>query len=205
MHTVVESSRPQFVVGETRTMFGLVKEPRILLGIGLMVFGTVIGGIVMQRASARVSIWQIDHTVAAGTVLAAGDVHIAEVAGDVAAYVDAGSSIVGRTLAVPLTTGAFVPRDAFVTTAPPLDSVMVPASSLHMPDALRRGELVDVWVSTEDPAMTIRILKRVRVVSTIAADVGGGRGVELAVPPRETAAIVSAMHRGELDLVRVPS
>ena len=192
-------------MSETRTMFGLVKEPRILLGIGLMVLGTVIGGVVMQRATARVSIWQVDHSVAAGTVLAPGDLHIAEVAGDVAAYVDASSSIIGKTLMTPLTAGAFVPRDAFAGSAPPLDSVMVPASSLHMPDALRRGELVDVWVSTEDPAMTVRVLKRVRVVATIAADVGGGRGVELAVPPRETAAIVSAMHRGELDLVRVPS
>ena len=81
--------------------------------------------------------------------------------------------------------------------------VMVPVSALHMPDGLRHGELVDVWVSTKDPAITVRVLKRVRVLNTIAADVGGGRGVELAVPPASTAALVTAMHRGELDLVRV--
>lgn len=174
-----------------------------MIGIGLMLLGTVIGGLVMQRATARVAIWQLDHSVATGTVLSPGDVHLTEVAGDVSAYVDARTAVIGKTIAVPLSSGSFVPQDAFTDVSEASDSVMVPASALHMPDGLRRGELVDVWVSTKEPATTSQVLKRVRVIDTIAADVGGGRGVELAVPPAQTSALISAMHRGELDLVRV--
>ena len=61
-------------------MFGILREPRIVTGIGLMVLATVLGGVVMQRASARVAVWQTDHVIAAGTVLGPGDVHVAEVA-----------------------------------------------------------------------------------------------------------------------------
>lgn len=184
-------------------MLGLLREPRIMAGIALMVIATVVGALFMQRASARVSVWQLDHAVAVGTVLGAGDVHMAEVAGDVSAYALASTTVVGRTVGRALQRGELVPISAFTALEEDLDEVMVPATSLHMPDALVHGELVDVWVSTTEPATTERVLSSVRVVRTIAADVGGGRGVALAVPPNATARLIAAMHRGELDLVRV--
>lgn len=185
-------------------MLGLLKEPRIIAGIALMLVATLLGGIVMQRASARISVWQVDHAIAAGTVLGPGDVHVTEVAGELHAYALATTSVVGRTVGRTLHAGEFVPTDAFTSAREDVDEVMVPATSLHMPDALVRGELVDVWVSTAEPATTTSVLRSVRVLRTIAADVGGGRGVALAVPPQTTALLIAAMHRGELDLVRVP-
>ena len=188
-----------------RHMFGLLREPRIVAGIALMIIATLIGGISMQRATARVSVWQLDHAVAAGTVLGAGDVHLAEVAGDVEAYADAGDRVLGRAVSRQLDGGELLPTAALHDGSASYDDVMVPAASLHMPDDLAHGELVDVWMSTTDPVMTVRVLEAVRVLRTISADVGGGRGVALAVPPKRTSALVSALRRGELDLVRVTS
>jgi hypothetical protein len=184
-------------------MFGILREPRIVTGIGLMVLATVLGGVVMQRASARVAVWQTDHVIAAGTVLGPGDVHVAEVAGDLDAYALASTTVLGRTIGRGLQSGELVPTAAFTTVKERFDEVMVPATSLHMPDALMRGELVDVWMTTDEPLATSKVLAGVRVLRTIAADVGGGRGVSLAVPPAATAVLVAAMHRGDLDLVRV--
>jgi len=183
-------------------MFGLLKEPKVLIGIALMILGTAIGGITMQRASARVGVWQLDHALAAGSVLTAEDVHIAEVAGDVSAYVDAGTPVLGKTLANALAQGTFVPKSAFGN--PVInDEIMVPADALHMPDHLRPGELVDVWVTTEEPVSTTRVLRAVRVVGTVSADIGGARGVQMAVASKDTGVLVAAMHRGVIDLVRV--
>ena len=199
----MEKQCSRLVVDHTRAMFGLLKEPRIVIGVALMIAGTMIGGLVMQRANARVSVWQLDHAVAAGTVLEPEDVHLAEVAGDVTAYVDAGTVVSGKELAVPLGAGAFIPVDAFADSAPVFDTVMVPTEALHLPEDLRRGELVDVWVSTTEPSTTDCVLKAARVLRTVRSDIGGSRGVELAVPPTLTAQLIAAMHRGALDLVRV--
>ena len=170
----------------------------------MMVTATVIGGLYMQRATARVAVWQVDHAIAAGTVLDAGDVHLSEVAGDVHAYATTARRVLGRSVSRPLAAGELLPLSALHTSAEDYDDVMVPSTSLHMPDDLVRGELVDVWMSTSDPVVTVRVLESVRVLRTITADVGGGRGVALAVPPKQTAALVAALRRGELDLVRVP-
>lgn len=169
-----------------------------------MVSATIIGGLYMQRATARISVWQVDHAVAEGTVLAAGDVHLTEVAGDVHSYAAADQRVLGRAVSRSLAAGELLPKSAFGNPAQDYDDVMVPSTSLHMPDDLVRGELVDVWMTSTDPAFTVRVLESVRVLRTIAADVGGGRGVALAVPPKRTAALVTALRRGELDLVRVP-
>ena len=184
-------------------MFGLLREPRILSGIALMLIATALGAVTLQRASARVSVWQVDHTVAAGTALQASDVHLAEVAGDLDAYASSGATVIGRIVNRTLAAGELLPNAALGGRRAVIDEVMVPATALHMPDALQRGELVDVWLSTTEPAQTIRVLTAVRVVRTITADVGGGRGVALAVPPDRTGALVTAIRRGEVDLVRV--
>lgn len=184
-------------------MVGLLKEPRIVVGIGLMILATLIGGLYMQRATARIPVWQVDHALAAGTVLTSGDVHLAEVAGDLSAYASADEPVLGRMLDRPVRAGELLPNGAFTKSTSPTDDVMVPATVLHMPDALTHGELVDVWVTSDDPAHTERVLRAVRVLRTISADVGGGRGVALAVPPALTQSLIAAMHRGELDLVRV--
>lgn len=186
-----------------RVMFGLLREPRIVAGIALMVVATAVGGVFLQRASARVSVWQVDHALASGTVISSGDVHATEVAGDVGAYLLSTSAVLGRTINRPLQRGELLPSSVFASVHELYDEVMVPATSLHMPDNLVHGERVDVWVSTAEPAMTALVLRGARVLRTIAADVGGGRGVALAVPPKETAGVVAAMHRGDLDLVRV--
>lgn len=184
-------------------MFGLLREPRILFGIVLMLIATVIGGVVMQRASARIAVWQVDHALAAGTPIAADDLHVAEVAGSLSAYVPATTAVVGKLLQQPLRAGELLPQSALTAGTEQLDEVMVPATALHMPDGLRHGELVDVWVTTTEPLQTRRVLMAVRVVRAISADVGGGRGVALAVPPAKTAVLVAALRAGELDLVRV--
>lgn len=184
-------------------MFGLLREPRILIGITLMVLATALGAISMQRASERVSMWQLDRALGPGDEVHADDVHLAEVAGDVGAYASAEEKVVGRVVDRAMQAGELLPLAALAGHREPWDEVMVPADALHMPDGLVRGDVVDVWVSTVDPPQSMLVLARVRVVRTITADVGGGRGVALAVPPQRTGALVMAMRRGDVDVVRV--
>lgn len=182
-------------------------EPKVLAGVALMVLATVVGALSMQHATQRVSVWQLDAGLAAGSRIASADVHIAEVAIDqgVDAYAPAGASIVGRVVLHSLAARELVPLSALSSTRPERDRVTVPVEPLHLPPALRRGQRVDVWLTprAEDGALgvTHRVLASALVDAVDAAEVSGQPGVVLAVPRSDVALLVSALRQGAIDLV----
>lgn len=184
-------------------------EPKVLIGVALMVAATGIGALSMQQASRRVSVWQLDSALAAGTRITAADVHIAQVAMEqgVGTYATASTAVVGRVLLRDLASLELVPRAALSGTLPERDHVSLPMEAQHLPPALRRGQRVDVWLTpqAEDgaPTSSRRVLAAALVDAVNASDVSGRPGVVLAVPREQVAMLVSALRQGDIDLVGV--
>lgn len=182
-------------------------EPRVLIGIALMVLATVVGALSMQHATQRVAVWQLDSGLAAGTRIASNDVHIAQVAIDqgVGAYAAAGTVVVGRMLVHDLAAGELLPLAALAHTTAAHDRVTVPVEPLHLPPGLRRGQRVDVWLTPrlQDGALgeTRRVLGAALVDAVDSAEVSGQPGVVLSVPRAQVAVLVSALRQGAIDLV----
>lgn len=180
---------------------------RVLVGIALMLVATGLGAVTLQRAAHRTPVWRVGQDLAAGTVLTAADVHLAEVVLEGSAYVPATRRVVGLTLMRDLSAGELLPRQALRSTLPPAALVTVPVEPLHLPPDLRRGQRVDVWLSlpSEEQAAAIseRILTRVLVEQAPGPDASGRSGVVLSVPRSAVGTLVSALRRGEIDLVAV--
>lgn len=188
-------------------MRGLVHEPRVLAGIAMMLLATMAGAMFLQHATQRVSVWQLSHSLAAGTVLTSADVQLTEVALPEAAYALGTDVVVGRQLARDVGAGELLPVAALQAPQASYDEVVVPAAKLHAPPDTRRGQRVSVWWSSRPdgnaPTTTTRVLASARVLSVATSDVGGGQGVVLAVPPRDVQRLVLAIRSGDIDLVRV--
>lgn len=188
-------------------MRALVHEPRIVAGIALMLLATLAGAVFLQHASQRISVWQFSNSLAAGTVIAAADVHLTEVAIDGGAYALASDAVVGRQLVRDVTAGELLARASLRTATADYEEVVVPAAKLHLPPDTRRGQRVAVWWSSRPdgsaPTTTARVLASARVLGTTSADVGAGQGVVLAVAPKDVQKLVLAIRSGDIDLVRV--
>ncbi len=182
-------------------------EPRVIVGIALMIAATVLGALFMQRATQRSTVWQLSHDLAAGTVISSADVHLSEVNVDGGAYASAGTAVVGRALRHNVDAGELLPLSALVSDSALLDQVAVPVSRLHAPSDLRRGQRVDVWWTSKSSngnvMSTSRVLRAVRVLAVAGTDVGGGQGMLLAVPPAQVKSLVLALRSGDIDLTRV--
>jgi len=190
-------------------MRGRALEPKVIAGIALMVLATGIGALTMQHASRRIAVWQLDHGLAAGTRLAAGDVHVAEVAIEpgAAAYAGTGMPVIGRVLSRDLATGELLPVAALGSRAAAHDRVTVPVEPMHLPPSLRRGQRVDVWLTPRlaDGALgeTRRALQGALVDAV--SEFSGHSGVVLTVPRGAVADLVAALRLGAVDLVGVAS
>lgn len=185
--------------------------PRVLVGVALMMVATALGAFTLHRATHRASVWQVSHPLAAGTVLTGADVHLSEVALDdegAGAYVSTGRRVVGLSLVRDLAAGELLPGAALLDARPTASLVTVPVEPLHLPQDLRRGQRVDVWLSIRDAEQRVttseRVLARALVESAPGVDASGRSGVVLAVPRTAVASLVTALRAGEIDLVGVP-
>ena len=93
-------------------------EPRVIVGIALMIAATVLGALFMQRATQRSTVWQLSHDLAAGTVISSADVHLSEVNVDGGAYASAGTAVVTGCAASPATRPVLSMMVAFRLPAP---------------------------------------------------------------------------------------
>lgn len=183
----------------------VVHEPRVVAGIALMLIATVLGGLFLQGASQRVTVWQLSHAVAAGTRLTAAEVHTATAApGAEHVYADVHQEVIGRVLVRDLSAGELLPRAALGRDAPPLHLIAVPMERLHLVPGVRRGVRVDVWWTPrlEGGAIgpTRRIVDDVLVGGVTESGVGGSAAVMLALEPAEVHDVLAATRTGSIDL-----
>ena len=116
-----------------------------------MVLGSVaLGAIVVARADSSKAVVAVSRDLAAGTVLAASDVHTARVRLQSTAglYVAGGTSVIGQTLVLALHSGELLPRSAVGATSTIQTTLTVPVRPENAPD-VKRGQRIAVWVSTQ--------------------------------------------------------
>lgn len=187
---------------------------RLVLGVVLVLVSVLLGARVIGAADSSVLVWSMRQDIAAGTTLTADDLSPARVRlwSDADRYLRTGTSPIGRTLTRAIGAGELLPRAA-LTAGAPGRLVSLPVPSLHAPDSLRRGQLVDVFATAKSASAvasngTVRVLAGAPVQSVLAPRgglVGGGTdiAVMVSVPPDQVSAIVAALRTADIDVTIV--
>lgn len=193
-------------------------DKRLLLGIALVLVSVLIGARTLATADTSQLVWSATHDLAAGTVVADGDLTLARARlfGASSRYL-AGDKPTGYVVTRAISDHELVPADALRSPGPLATrrEVTVPVQAGHLPPDLQRGQQVDLYVTPDDKAVQRDRAAGPRLVleALTVADVvrSGGLGatgqdepVVLTVAPEQVLAVVQALSEGRIDLVRVP-
>jgi len=196
-------------------------DPRLLLGVLLVLGATVLGARAFAAADHSVAYWTAAHDVRAGDRLTRADL----VSVDVRLTGEAGELYIAVADTLPaeidqlqwsqdLPAGGLVGRHDLVARRT-ASSRQLPVSVAEgsMPRDLRRGDHVEVWVGAspgdEQPEPARRVLDDVTVLRAGTGDRGlegsGARSVLLQVPPDALGGdVVSAVAAGHVTLIGLP-
>lgn len=125
---------------------------RLIAGV-LLVLVSVIGGArVVTAADTSDLVWAAQADLAAGTVLADGDLRAVSVrladTGD--AYLRSSADPIGRVLSRQVGAGELLPRSILAETSTLVD-IALPIAASYVPPSLQRGQLVDVYALDATP------------------------------------------------------
>ncbi|MDX6275779.1 MAG: hypothetical protein QOJ92_2989 [Frankiales bacterium] len=193
-------------------------DPRLLGGVLLVLLSVVLGTRVVSAADHSQLVWAAAHDLAPGASVEASDLTAVRSrlfgAGGLYLSAEHGSAPVGYVVTRPVAKGELVPLGALARDTSDTRLVTVPVKQFHLPLALAEDERVDVYVTikprgSETPAPPTLVLPNAVVASVQR---GGGRlggsgadnGVVLRVPTGAVPALIAAIQRGDIDLVRVP-
>jgi hypothetical protein len=192
-------------------------DTRLVVGLLLVLVSVVGGAKVVSDADEYEQVWAARGDLAAGTLLSRADLSARRVRfyGNGHRYLSARADPAGFVLARAVGADEFVARAAVRSAADAgsLRLVTVPVQRYHVPVALRHGSLVDVYVTPKpqggEPSGPPQLVLPRAVVAALdegATRFGAGSdlGVVLQVPQGTVAAVVAAVQRGAIDLVRVP-
>jgi hypothetical protein len=126
---------------------------RLILGVLLVLGSVLLGARVVTAADATVPVWSASSDLAAGTVLADGDlvavsVRLDDVAGN---YLATSTHPEGRVLGRAVRAGELLPRSALEEPTG-LVQLALPVQAGYVPPSLARGQMVDVY-AVADPAV----------------------------------------------------
>jgi hypothetical protein len=128
------------------------RDPRLVAGVALVAGCVLLGGRVLAGADDTTGVWGLRHDVPAGSTIDADDLAVVRVHLDgstTGRYVPASAAPApGSTAAHDLVAGELLPRSA-VSAGGADDLVEVPLSVApdDVPSSVRRGSVVDVWVT----------------------------------------------------------
>ena len=193
-------------------------DSRLVVCVLLVLVSVVVGAKVVSDADEYEQVWAARGDLAAGTLLSRADLNARRVRfyGNGNRYLAATADPAGFVLSRAVGADEFVARAALrpASDAGSLRLVTVPVERYHVPVALRHGSLVDVYVTPKpqggEPSGPPQLVLPRAVVASLddaANRFGGGSdlGVVLQVPEGTVAAVVAAVQRGAIDLVRVPA
>jgi hypothetical protein len=175
-------------------------QPRLVVGVSLIVVSVVGVGRVVSAADRSVLVWAAARDVVAGTVLQSDDLRPARVRlfDSASHYLDATRSPAGRVVSRRLAAGELVPA-AVLRTVPPAVVVNIPVQPANAP-VLTRGQSIDVWVSSKD-CLPQRVLAAAPVQEVRSDDLTGlsaGAGtvqVVVRVSAAEAERVLTALSR----------
>ena len=157
---------------------------RVVGGILLVIAAIAIGARVMAAGSQTTPVWAAERTLAAGTVIGAGDMTAVEVnlGANAGAYLtpDSGSPV-GMALVAPVAAGELLAASA----VGPSDSgrvIAVAVAPEHMPPGVGHGSTIDLYLTTggaagaEAKSTTELIGEGITVQSVTAPATGGLSG-----------------------------
>ncbi len=157
---------------------------RVVGGVLLVVAAVVLGARVIGASSRTAQVWAADRDLAVGTVLAAGDLTVAEVnlGGNKQLYLTPESeSLVGRTVITPLAAGELLAASAVQDTGSGR-VVAIGVAPDNMPPGVDHGSTIDLYLTTggaagaEEAASTALIGRDLTVQSVLAPASGGLSG-----------------------------
>ena len=154
---------------------------RVVAGILLVIAAIVIGARVMAAGSQTSPVWAAERSLAAGTVIGAGDLTAVEVnlGGNADAYLSPGSaSPVGMTLVAPLAAGELLAASA-VGPSGSGRVIAVAVAPEHLPPGVGHGSTIDLYLTTEatpgsGEAAATELIGRGLTVQSVAAPASGG-------------------------------
>lgn len=151
------------------------RDPRIVVGLVMVAASVLLGARLLADADDTVAVWSAGRDLPAGTPVAAADLRRSQVgfASEELAerYLSARVVPAGTVVLRDIAAGELLPRAA-LGARPPEETAQLPIalSADAVPVALRRGELVDVWVTpppdSGERRRAVRVLEQVRVVAT---------------------------------------
>lgn len=187
------------------------RNPRLLLGIGLVLTSAVVGGLLLTAARDSTEYWVVTQDVRAGSpvradALAPASARVDRVASG--ALVQARFGVPRGVWARDVASGSLVTSDAVADTHDRGREVplLVPVGSV--PAGLAAGHLVDVWSgpgpSNESDERARRLFTEVKVVAVSGSDGTGTRTVVVdAGVEGPSSDVVAQAATGHLTVVRV--
>jgi SAF domain-containing protein len=174
-------------------------DARLVLGIVLVLGSVLVGARVVSNAKHTYPRVVVRGDLAAGTVLTAGDVELAQVqlsGPGRARYLPEVTDAVGKQLNRAVTAGELLPASALARPRPQT-TVTVPLASGAAPD-LRKGQRIELWVSTKT-CPSVVVLPDVTVQAVHADGSGsfsagtGGQDVVISVDPALADRVITAL------------
>lgn len=188
-------------------------DPRLLLGILLVLVSVLVGARVVASADRTDRVWAVNADLAAGTVLDRGDLRPVRVrlVDNRGRYVPASErSLPGRTLTRDVGRGELLPARALAA-RPCGSEVSIPVTTQHAPPSIRKGVRIDVFATAEgDEGATTQVLQDATVQAVLKPQGGilsanSEWSVIVRVSEDDAASVVRAVRTAEIDVTVVGS
>jgi hypothetical protein len=193
-------------------------DPRLLLGLLLVLLSVVLGAKIVSGADERVQVWSVTRDLGADTLLSGDDLEVTAVRLDGSArhYVAATEDLEGMALARPVSEGELLPVSAVASPEAQVQRRIVIEVDRVGVAGLSKGQVVDLYAVRETPAGdSASAPELVLAEVTVAEDVrsggsgfgGGGStaGVALMVDKDDVAKVIGAADGGSVYVVQVPT
>lgn len=171
-------------------------DPRVIGGMLIMVVSAYLGLVAFNGGPQPVTVAVAARDLPVGLDLQPGDVTLREVVIDEPErYVGAAEAV--GSLRSPVGQGELLPRSAVAAQRSPLRVVAVPVDAQRLPPEIVRGDVVDVWASSEVP-----VLEGVAVAGVSDPEnwAGATASVVLAVPRDAIPQLLAATRGGPVDI-----
>jgi hypothetical protein len=188
------------------------QDPRLWLGIGMVIAAMVTGQIVVSKASARVPAITLNSNIAKGSLIQESDVSLAQVSVPITdTLVTAPNEVVGKVAATDLFIGDLISVHSISNSyASDVRSVSVPIRAGHLPQ-VDSGQKVDVWMTPSLDGVDLPGPARLIIPNAVIAqapdfvDPGLDTSVTILVSQDEVQSLVQALRDGVIDLVAIPA